>query len=114
MSVTIYRTENPTLETVEFGAVYSVRGTNTGEPWVLYKIADDCGVNSIEPLEVPDRWDDAYEYAMADPHIWPRIARLAGDADLAHASLEVALAPVDDEETDADSCALLYRFTWPY
>lgn len=114
MSTTIYRTEDPTLETAEFGAVYQIRAPRTGEPWNLYKVADDCGVDSIEPLDVPDGWDDSYEYAMADTRIWSRLARLAMDADLAHAILEVAFVPVDDEEADADSHALLYRFTWPY
>ena len=111
MSATIYRTEDPALETVEFGAVYRIRAPRTGEPWNLHKVSDDCGVSSIEPLDVPDGWDDAYEYAMADTRIWPRLTRLAMDAYLAHAILEVAIVPVDDEETDADSRALLYRFT---
>lgn len=66
MSDTIYRTEDPALETIEFGAVYQTRAPRTGEPWALHKIADNCGVSSIEPLGVPDWWDDAYEYAMAD------------------------------------------------
>lgn len=114
MSTTIYRTEDPALETAEFGASYHVRVPSTGEHWALVKIANDCGVDSIEPLEVPDGWDDAYEYAMADTRIWPRLTRLAMDAYLAHAILEVALVPVVDEEVDADSRALLYRFTWPY
>lgn len=114
MDTTIYRTEDPALETVEFGAVYHVHPPRTGRPWTLYKVADDSGVSSIEPLDVPDGWDDAYEYAMVDERIWPRLTRLAMDAYLAHATLEVALIPVDDEETDADSRALLYRFTWPY
>lgn len=114
MSTTIYPTEDPTLETVELGAVYQIRAPRTGEPWTLYKVSDDRGVDSIEPLGVPDGWDDAYEYAMADTYIWPRIARLAMDAYLAHAILEVSLVPVDDEETAADSRALLYRLTWPY
>lgn len=114
MSTTIYRTEDATLETIKFGAVYRIRAPRTGKPWNLYKIADDCGVSSIEPLDVPDGWDDAYEYAMADEHIWSRLARLAMDAYLAHAILEVAIVPVDDEESDVDSRALLYRFTWPY
>ena len=73
-----------------------------------------CGVDSIEPLDVPDGWDDSYEYAMDDKRIWSRLTRLAMDAYLAHAILEVTLVPVDDEEADADSRALLYRFTWPY
>lgn len=114
MSTAIYRTEDPALETAEFGVVYQVRAPRTGEPWTLYKTGDDCGVDSIEPLDVPDDWDDAYEYAMADTYIWPRIARLAKDADLAHATLEIALVLVDDEGTDAASYAMLYRLTWPY
>lgn len=114
MSTTIYRTEDPALETVEFGSVYRIRAPRTGEPWNLYKVADDCGVRSIEPLDVPDGWDDSREYAMADTRIWPRLTRLAMDADLAHAILEVTIVPVDDEEADANSRALLYRFTWPY
>lgn len=113
MSTTIHRTEDTTLETVEFDAVYRIRAPRTGEPWSLYKTADDCGVNSIEPLDVPDGWDDAYEYAMGDTSIWHRIIRLARDADLAHAILEVAIVPIDDEEENADR-ALLYRFIWPY
>lgn len=115
MSTTIYRTEDPALETAKFGAVYRIRAPRTGEPWTLYKVSDDCGVDSIEPLDVPDGWDDSYEYAMADTHTWPRLARLAMDAYLAHAILEVAFVPVlDEEETDANSYALLYRFVWPY
>lgn len=115
MNTAIYRTEDPTLETIELGAVYRIHAPRTGEPWNLYKVADDCGVDSIEPLDVPDGWDDSYEYPMGDTRIWSRLARLAMDAYLAHAILEVALVPVDgDEEADADSRALLYRFTWPY
>lgn len=114
MSITIYRTDDPTLETIEFGAVYRIRAPRTGDPWALYKISDDCGVDSIEPLDVPDGWDDAYEYAMADTHIWPRLTRLAMDAYLAHAILEVALVRVVDEEADAESRALLYHFSCPY
>ena len=114
MNTAIYRAEDPALETVEYGAVYQIRAPRTGEPWTLYKVSDDCGVSSIEPLDVPDGWDDSYEYPMADTRIWPRITRLARDADLAHADLEVALVPVVDEETVTDSRALLYRFTWPY
>lgn len=114
MNTTIHRTEDPTLETVEFGAVYRIRAPRTDEPWNLYKVADDCGVSSTEPLDVPDGWDDAYEYARGDHRIWNRLTRLAMDAYLAHAVLEVGLVPVDDEETAADSCALLYRFVWPY
>lgn len=114
MSTTIYRTEDPALKTVEFGAVYQIRAPRTGEPWNLYKVADDCGVSSIGPLDVPGGWDDSYEYPMDDTRIWHRLASLAMDAYLAHAILEVALVPVDDEEVDADSRALLYRFVWPY
>lgn len=83
-------------------------------PWTLYKVSDNCGVSSIGPLDVPDGWDDSYEYAMADTRVWSRLARLAMDAYLAHAVLEVALVPVVDDETGVDSHALLYRFTWPY
>ena len=101
-------------EAAEFGAVYRIHAPRTGEPWALYKTSDDCSVDSIEPLEVPDGWDDAYEYAMADMNIWRCIARLAGDAYLAHATLEVTFVPVVDEGTDTDTYALLYRFTWPY
>lgn len=114
MSTTIYRTEDPALETVEPGAVYRIRAPRTGAPWNLYKVSDGYDVDSIEPLDVPDGWDDAYEYPMGYKGIWHRLTRLAMDAYLAHAVLEVALVPVDDEEADADSRALLYRFTWPY
>lgn len=114
MSTTIHRTEDPTLETIEPGAIYRVHAPRTGDPWTLYKVSYDCGVDSIEPLEVPDGWDDAYEYATGDTRIWSRLARIAMDAYLANAVLEVALIPVDDEEADADSRALLYRFDWPY
>ena len=114
MGTAIHRTDDPDLETIEFGAIYRVHAPRTGEPWNLYKTADDCGVDSVEPLDVPDGWDDAYEYAADGTRIWPRIARLAMDAYLAHAILEVAIVPVDDEEADADSYALLYRFVWPY
>ena len=114
MNTTIHRTENPAFKTVEFGAVYQTRAPRTGEPWTLYKTSDDCGVDSVEPLEVPDGWDDAYEYAMVDENIWSRLTRLAMDAYLAHAVLEVAFIPVEDEEADADLHALLYRFVWPY
>ena len=112
-TTTIYRTEDPALETIEFGAVYRIRAPRTGEAWSLYKVADDCGVDSIEPLDVPDGWDDSYEYAMTDMRIWNRLTRLAMDAYFAHAVLEVALVPVIDEEADVDSRALLYRFIWP-
>lgn len=114
MNTAIYRTEDPTLETAEFGAVYRIHAPRTGEPWILHKVSDNRGVDSIGPLKVPDGWDDSYEYAMSDTGIWPRLARLAVDAYLAHAILEVALVPVVDEEADVDSRALLYRFVWPY
>lgn len=114
MSTAIYRSEDPALETVEFGAVYRLHAPSTGTPWTLYPTGDDCNVDSIEPLEVPDEWDDSYEYAMADERIWPRLTRLAMDAYLAHAILEVAFIPVVDEGADVDSRALLYRFVWPY
>lgn len=114
MSTTIHRTDDPDLETVKFGVIYRVHAPRTGSPWTLYTTGDDCGVDSVEPLDVPNGWDDSYEYAMADTDIWPRLARLAMDAYLAHAILEVTLVPVNDEEVDADSRALLYRFTWPY
>lgn len=110
----IYRTEDPTLKTVKFGAVYHIHAPHTGEPWVLYKISDECGVDSIEPLEIPDGWDDSSDYPVGYARIWSRLARLARDADLAHANLEVAFVPVDDEEAPTDSYALLYRFSWPY
>jgi hypothetical protein len=116
MSIDIYRTEDPTLETIEYGALYRINAPRTGEPWTLYKVSDDSGVDSIEPLDVPDGWDDAYEYAIADESIWSRIARLASDAFLANAILEISVVPLvhEDEEADAGSCALLYRFSWPY
>lgn len=109
----IYRTKDPTLETAVFGAVYHIHFPDTGEPWILYKIADECGVSSIEPLEVPGGWDDTYEFSRADENIWDRIARLAGDAFLANANLEVSIVPVVDEGVIV-SRALLYRFSWPY
>lgn len=114
MSTAVYRTEDPTLETVEPGAVYRIRAPRTGEPWTLYKIGDDCGVSSVDPLDVPDGWDDSYEYPMGYGRVWSRLARLAMDAYLAHATLEVAFVPVVDEDTATDSYALLYRFNWPY
>nr|DAV87843.1 MAG TPA: hypothetical protein [Caudoviricetes sp.] len=114
MSATIYRSEDPALETIEFGAVYRIRAPRTGEPWTLYKVSDDCGVDSIEPLDVPNEWDDAYEYAMDDTNVWSRLAHLATDAYLAHAILEVTLVSVEDEGMDTGSRALLYRFSWPY
>lgn len=114
MSTYIYRTEDTTLETVEFGALYQICAPNTGDPWTLYKVSDDYGVSSIEPLEVPDGWDDAYEYPMVDARIWSRLTRLAMDAFLAITLVEVAFVPVIDEDTTTDSYALLYRFTWPF
>lgn len=114
MSTTVYRTEDPTLETAEFGAVYQIRAPRTGDPWILYKVSDDCGVNSIEPLSIPDGWDDFYEYPMGYARVWSRLARLAMDAYLAHAALQVTFVPVVDEGADTDSYALLYRFIWPY
>lgn len=115
MSTTIYRSEDPTLETAEFGAVYRIRAPRTGEPWTLYRVSsDDCGVDSVDPLDVPESWDDAYEYPMGYKRIWSRLARLAMDAYLAHAVLEVTFVRVDDEETITDSYALLYRFIWPH
>ena len=114
MNTIIHHTEDPNLKTIELGAVYRVHAPRTGDPWTLYATGDDCGVNSIEPLNVPDGWDDAYEYAMGDHRIWNRVARLAMDAFLANANLEVAIVPVDDEEAGVDSCAMLYRFSWPY
>lgn len=108
----IYRTEDPTLETIEFGAVYRIRAPRTGEPWTLYKTADDCGVDSIDPLDVPEGWDDSYEYPLGYARIWSRLARLAMDAYFAHATLEVSFVLVDDEEFSADTYALLYRFVW--
>lgn len=114
MSTTIHRTEDPALETVEFGAIYRIHTPRAGEPWSLYRVSsDDCGADSVDPLDVPERWDDAYEYPMGYKRIWSRLARLAMDAYLAHATLEVTFVRVDDEETDTDSYALLYRFIWP-
>lgn len=114
MSTNIHRTEDPTLETIELGVIYRVHAPRTGDPWTLYPTGDDCNVDSIEPLEVPDGWDDSYEYLMGDTGIWSRLARLAMDAYLANAILEVAFVPVDDEETDVGSFALLHRDAWPY
>ena len=114
MRLAIHRIEDPDLKTIELGVVYSIHAPGTGEPWVLYKIADNCGATSIEPLGIPEGWDDAYEYTVADEPIWDRIARLAHDADLAKANLEIAIVPVIDEETANDSRALLHRFSWPY
>lgn len=107
--------EDTTLESTELGAVYHVHTPHTGEPWVLNKISDDCGVSHVDPLDIPDGWDGASEYAMADKRIWRRITTLALDADLAHADLEIAFVPVyDGAGTVVDSKYLLYRFTWPY
>lgn len=114
MSGNIYRTEDPALKNVEFGAVYRIHVPRTAEPWALYKTAGDCGVDSIGPLDIPDGWDDSYEYPMGYARVWSRLARLAMDAYLAHAILEVSFVPIDDEETTTDSYALLYRFVWPY
>lgn len=114
MSAYIYRTEDPTLETVESGAVYRIHAPHTGKPWTLYKVSDECGVDSIGPPDIPDDWDDSYEYPIGYARVWSRLARLAMDAYLAHAILEVAFVPVDDEETAADSYALLHRFVRPY
>ena len=114
MSHTIHRNEDPTLETIEFGAVYRIRAPRTGESWTLYRTSDDCGVDSIEPLIIPEGWDDSYEYPMGYARIWSRLARLAMDAYLAHAILEVAFVSVVDEGSATDSYSLLYRFVWPY
>jgi hypothetical protein len=114
MNAAIHRTEGPALETIELEVIYRIHAPRTGEPWTLYETGDDCGVDSIEPLDVPDGWDDAYEYTMTDEAIWPRLTRLAMDAYLARAILEVAFVPADDEGTPTGSRALLYRFTWPY
>ena len=110
MSTTIYRTEDPTLETVEFGAVYRIRAPHTGEPWTLYEVSDDCGVGFIEPLDIPDGWDDSYEYPVGHTRVWYRLTRLARDAYLAHATLEVAFVLVLDEGEDTGFYALLHRF----
>lgn len=114
MNLAAYSIENPTLDDFKFGSSYHVRVPSTGEPWAIVKTANDCGVDSIESLEVPDRWNDSYKYEVGDTRIWPHITRLAMDADLANADLEVALVPVVDEGMATDSCALLYRFVWLY
>lgn len=114
MNIAAYSTENPTLEDFRFGSSYHVRVPSTGERWAIVKTANDCGVVSVEPSEVPNGWDDSYEYAVGDARIWPRITRLARDAFLVNADLEVALVPVVDGETATGSCALLHRFVWPY
>ena len=110
----IHRIEDPDLKTIELGAVYSIHAPSTGNPWALYKIADECGIDFLEPLDIPAGWDDVYEYAIADGPIWDRIANLAHDADLAHANLEIAIVPIVDEGMATDSRALLHRFSWPY
>lgn len=114
MNLRTYSIEDPALEDIELGASYHVRVPGTGEHWSVVKIANDCGVDSVEPLGVPDGWDDAYEYTNADTSAWPRITRLARDAFLANADLVIAVVPVIDEETDTNSYAVLYRFVWPY
>lgn len=114
MRLAIHRIEDPGLKTIEFGAVYSVGIPSTGGSWVLYKIADECGVDFLEHQVIPAGWDEVYEYAIADEPIWDRIVHLAHDADLEHASLEIAIVPIVDEGVDNESCALLYRFSWPY
>ena len=114
MGTTIYRTEDPALKTIEFGAVYRIHAPRTGEPWALHGTPDDCGVSSIEPLDILDGWDDSYKYAMDDTRIWSCLTRLAMDAHLARPILEVAVVPVEDEEAGVDLRALLYHFTWPY
>lgn len=113
MGTTIHRTDDPSLKTVEFGPVYRIHAPSTGEPWALYKVSDDCGVGSIEALDVPEGWDDSYEYATADTHTWFCLARLAMEAYLAHAVLEVAFVHVDDV-LEEYSYAMLSRFVWPY
>jgi hypothetical protein len=110
----IRRADDPALETLEFGVIYRVHAPRTGDPWTLYETGDDCNVDSVEPLDVPDGWGGSCEYSMADVYIWPRLARLARDAYRANAVLEVAFVPVEDEEADADSYALLYRSALPY
>ena len=110
MSGNIYRNEDPTLETVEFGAVYRIHTPRTSEPWTLHRVPVYCGVDFIGPLEIPDGWDDSYEYPMGYAHIWSRLTTLAMDAYLAHAILEVAFVPVYDEEAPDDLYAMLYRF----
>lgn len=114
MSTAIYRTEDPALETIEFGTVYRIHAPRADEPWTLHKARVDCDVSSIEPLDAPDRWDDAYEYATGDTGIWSRLTHLTMDAFLANAILEVTIVPVLKEGADPGSRALLYRFIWPY
>jgi hypothetical protein len=114
MSTAIYRAEDPTLKTIEFGAVYQICAPRTGEPWALYKISEDCGISSVDMLDVPDGWDDSHEYPRSYPHIWSRLDRLAMDAFRAITLVEVAFVPVVDEDTTTDSYALLHRFIWPF
>jgi len=47
------------------------------------------------------------------PEIAPYVHKIR-QANGQQAILEVAVVPVDDEEADADSRALLYRDSWPY
>lgn len=112
-TASIYRSKDPILTSVEYGAVYRICAPRTGDPWVLYKTADACGVVSIEPLDIPDGWDDSYEYPIGYVNIWRSITRLAMEAYLAHATLEVAFVRVIDEDADDASYALLHRFVWP-
>lgn len=113
MNLKAYCIENPTLDDIELGSSYHVRIPSTRERWAIVKIANDCGVDSVEPLGVPDGWDGSYEYPMGDARIWSHITRLARGAFLENADPVVALVPVVDEGTVTDSCALLYRFAWP-
>lgn len=112
MATTIYRDNDPVLRSAEFGIVYRIHAPRTGEPWTLYKVSDNSGVSYIEPLDVPDGWDDSYEYPLGYARIWNSLMRLAMDAYLAHAVLEVAFVPVIDGGVDSGSYALLHRFVW--
>lgn len=114
MDITNYSIGDPAIEDIKFGYSYHVRVPSTGELWAIVKIDNDCGVDSIEPLEVPDGWDDSREYAIGDNRIWPDITRIALDAELANADLVIALVPVVDEGLGTGSCALLFRFVWSY
>lgn len=77
MDISAYSIEGPTFEDIEIGASYHVRVPSTGEHWAIIKTANDCGIDSIEPLEVPDGWDDADEetasgsYALLHRFVWP-------------------------------------------
>lgn len=113
MSISDCSTENPAPEDFVFGAPYRVRAPGAGEPRAVVKTSNGCGVDPVEPLEAPDGRDGSCEYPMGDTRIRPRITRLAWDARLADADLEVAPGPVLDEGADADSCALLHRFARP-